>query len=141
MTETPRPVALHLILAYVDAPAAVAWLERALGFETINLIPDDRGGVAHAELRRDDAVVVVFSDDGAGYDRPARKGETTGRGAYLSMPDEAAVDAVYASAAAAGATTVWEPERSEWNYRCRVLDPEGNEWTFATLRPAEASYG
>jgi uncharacterized glyoxalase superfamily protein PhnB len=141
MTETSRPVALHLVLAYRDAPAALRWLERAFGFETINEIPDDHGGIAHSELRRDDAVVVVFSDGGAGYDRPALKGETTGRGAYLSMPDEAAVDAVFASAVAAGATPVWKPERSEWNYRCRVLDPEGDEWTFATLRPAESSYG
>lgn len=141
MTGTPRPVGLHLMLAYRDAPAALRWLERAFGFETINEIPDDHGGVAHAELRRDDAVVVVFSDDGAGSERPGLRGETTGCGAYLSMPDEAAVDAVFAAAVAVGATPVWKPHHSEWNYRRRVLDPEGREWTFAILRPAESSYG
>lgn len=140
MTTSARPVGLHLYLAYRDAPAALRWLETAFGFVTINEIPDDRGGIAHAELRRDDAVVVVFSDDGAGYERPARRGGTTGRGAYLSMPDEAAVDAVFATAVAAGATPVWEPAASDWNHRCRVLDPEGHEWTFATLRPGEEAY-
>ncbi|MBW0117563.1 VOC family protein [Pseudonocardia abyssalis] len=141
MTETtPRPVALHLLLAYRDAPAALRWLERAFGFETINEFPDDHGGITHAEARRDAAVVVVFSDDGAGYDHPVLRGETTGRGAYLSVPDEAAVDAVFVTATAAGAVPVWKPHHSEWNYRCRVLDPEGNEWTFAIVKPGEAVY-
>jgi len=31
---------------------------------------------------------------------------------------------------------VWKPELTEWgNYRVRVADPEGYEWTFGTHRP------
>jgi uncharacterized glyoxalase superfamily protein PhnB len=33
---------------------------------------------------------------------------------------------------------VWEPAGTEWgNYRCRVLDIEGHEWTFGVYRPGE----
>jgi hypothetical protein len=33
--------------------------------------------------------------------------------------------------------TTQTPAQSEWNYRCRVADPEGFEWTFGIHRPGE----
>jgi uncharacterized glyoxalase superfamily protein PhnB len=81
MTDTShRPADLHAYFGYRDAPAALAWLERAFGFETTAMFPDDAGGVLHAELRRGDAAVVVFSDRD-GCERPPRKGDTVGFGA------------------------------------------------------------
>lgn len=140
MTETTkRPADLHAYFSYRDAPAALRWLERAFGFETTLEFPDEHGGIQHAELRREDVAIMVFSDDG-GYDRPALKGHSVGHGAYLSIDDQADIDAVYASAVEAGATVVWEPAATEWgSYRFRVLDIEGYEWTFGTLRPGESS--
>ncbi len=125
MTETPaRPASLHAYFSYRDAPAALRWLERAFGFETTLEVPDGSGGIRHSELRRDDVAIMVFSDDG-GYDRPALKGKTVGHGAYISVDEAAAVDAIFASAIQAGAAVVWEPEATEWGtYRCRLLDPE-----------------
>ncbi len=74
MTTTEnRPAALHSYFAYRDAPAALRWLERAFGFETTLEFPDDNGGIMHSELRRGDAAIMVFSDDG-NYDRPALRG-------------------------------------------------------------------
>ena len=139
MTETTtRPADLHAYLGYRDAPAAVGWLERAFGFTTTMSFPDDEGGIAHAELRRGDAAFVVFSDRD-GYERPPRKGDTCGIGLYVTVAEPADVDAVHATAAAAGATTVWPPAGNEWgSYRCRVVDPEGVEWTFGTHRPGES---
>ena len=136
MTETrTRPADLHAYLGYRDAPAAIAWLERVLGFATTMAFPDDDGGIAHAELRRVDAAVMVFTDR-AGYERAPRKGETCGLGTYLSVPDPADVDAAHVRAVEAGAVTVWEPAGTEWgNYRCRILDPEGFEWKVGTHRP------
>ncbi len=140
MTDTSRrPATLHAYFSYRDAPAALRWLERAFGFETTLEFPDDRGGIMHAELRREDVTIVVFSDE-MGYDRPARKGETVGHGAYIAVDSEAAVDAVFATAVEAGATAIWEPASTEWgNYRCRVVDLEGYEWTFGTHRPGETA--
>lgn len=138
MSETTRPDTLHAYFSYRDAPAALRWLERAFGFTATSEWPDDQGGIQHAELRRGDAAIVVFSDD-AGYDRPVLKGQSVGHGAYVAVAAEADVDAVFASAKSAGATVVWEPQSTEWgNYRCRVLDPEGYEWSFATHRPGES---
>lgn len=135
---TERPAALHAYFSYRDAPTALRWLERAFGFETTLAFPDDEGRIMHAELRREDVAIMVFSDEGD-YDRPALKGETVGHGTYVSVDADAAVDAVHASAVEAGATVVWEPATTEWGtYRCRVLDLEGYEWTFGTLRPGES---
>jgi uncharacterized glyoxalase superfamily protein PhnB len=137
MTETSRPADLHAYFGYRDAPAAISWLERAFGFETTMCFPDDSGGVLHAELRRGDAAILVFSDRD-GYERPPRKGDTAGFGAYVSLSDASEVDAVYASALAAGATGIWQPADTEWgHYRCRIADLEGFEWTFGTHRPGE----
>lgn len=134
-----RPVDLHAYFGYRDAPAAIAWLERAIGFETTMSFPDDDGGVAHAELRLGDAVIVVFSDRD-GYQRPPRKGDTSGSGTYLSVADPTQVDAVYEQAIRTGATAIWKPELNEWeSYRCRIVDPEGFEWTIGTYRPGESS--
>ncbi len=135
MIETQRPASLHVYLSYRDAPAALLWLERAFGFETTMQWPDENGGIQHAEMRRGDAAFSLFSGD---HPRPVTQGETCGHGAWVSLPDEAAVDAVFASARKEGATVVLEPHGTEWgNYRCRVLDLEGYEWTFGTHRPGE----
>ncbi|WP_340684541.1 VOC family protein [Amycolatopsis coloradensis] len=138
MTETQeRTASLHSYLAYNDAPKALRWLERAFGFETTTEYPDDKGLILHAELRLGEVRIIVFSAE-EDYDRPARKGETVGHGLYVSLPTQEAVDAVFASAIEAGATSVWEPVNTEWgNYRCRVDDLEGYEWTFGTYVPGE----
>lgn len=129
---------LHVYLAYRDAAAAIDWLERALGFACSMRWEDDQGLVAHAELRRDAAAVVLFADAGAGYGRPAPRGETVGQGTYLAVTSPDVVDGVWEQALAAGADPVWTPEWTPWgNYRCRVRDPEGYEWTFGVHRPGQ----
>lgn len=51
---------------------------------------------------------------------------------YLACPD--------APAALRWLERAFARAHPEWHHRCRVLDPEGHEWTFATLRPAESAY-
>lgn len=133
MTST----SLHAYLGYRDAPAAIEWLGGAFGFALTMCFPDDAGGIMHAELRRGDAAIAVFSDRD-GYERAPRRGDTTGLGLLLCVSDETEVDALHARAVAAGATLVWDLATSEWgNHRFRVLDPEGIEWTVGTYRPGE----
>lgn len=128
---------LHAYFGYRDATAALRWLEKAFDFETTMEVPDDKGGIMHAELRCGGAAITLFTDE-YGYDRPARKGDTVGHGLYIVFDSQAEVDDVYTKAMAAGAESVWTPELSEWgNYRCRVADPEGYEWTFGTHRPGQ----
>lgn len=139
MTENSgtRPASLHAYLGYRDAVAALRWLEEAFGFETTMEYPDDKGGIMHAEMRRDDVAITLFTDE-VGYDKLVRKGDSVGHGSYVALSSEPEVDAVYTSAVKAGAESIWGPDNTEWgNYRCRVADPEGYEWTFGTHRPGQ----
>jgi uncharacterized glyoxalase superfamily protein PhnB len=140
MTETSTcPASLHAYFGYRDAVAALRWLERAFGFETTLEVPDDKGGIMHAEMRRENVAIALFTDE-EGYDRPERKGESVGHGSYIALNTEALVDAVFASAVDAGAEVIWEPAGTEWgNYRCRVADLERYEWTFGTYHPGEST--
>jgi len=124
---------LFAYLSYRDAPAALDWLT-ACGFETVRRVDGDDGRVVHAEMRLGEAVVVVTSND-ADYDHAVLVGQPSAHGIYLMVPD---VDAVYARAIAAGATSVIEPEDTEWTTRrARVNDPEGIEWSFGSYEPGQ----
>ena len=137
MDESTSPATLYAQIPYRDAPAALDWLGRAFGFETTMQWPDEEGGIQHAELRLGDAAVTVFTDR-AGYTRAEPRGETVGFHLALTLASPAAVDAVFATAVDAGAEVVFEPTETEWgNYRCRVRDLEGYEWTFGTHKPGE----
>ncbi|WP_432942898.1 VOC family protein [Kribbella sp. CA-253562] len=136
MTETTAT--LHAVLSYRDAPAALRWLEKAFGFETTMEFADDQGGIMHAEVRYGTGVAFTVFTDEVGYERPARKGETAGSGLYVAVASKETVDAVHESAVAAGAESIWAPGDTEWgNYRFRVVDPEGYEWTFGTHVPGQ----
>jgi uncharacterized glyoxalase superfamily protein PhnB len=136
MTDGAPMTTLHAYLGYADAAAAIDWLSRGLGFELVRRWPEEGDSVSHAELRRGNAAITLFTDE-AGYERAPLKGDTSGVGLYLAVPTSADVDEAYASATAAGGTSVWVPEQSEWNYRARVVDPQGVEWTVGTYRPGE----
>ncbi|MCE7004015.1 VOC family protein [Kibdelosporangium philippinense] len=121
---------------YRDGQAAIEFLTKAFGFETTMKFDDEKGGVAHAELRLGDAVIIVFNDYD-GYERAPRKGDTSGQGVYLVVDSKQTVDRLHQQATALGAVTIWEPVQAEYNYRFRVQDPEGFEWSFGIHRPGE----
>lgn len=125
---------LHAYLSYRDAPAAIAWL-CALGFEITTRHDAPDGSVFHAEARLGAAVVIVASFDNE-YNTPRLMGRSVGNGLYLRTDE---VDAMYERAMAAGATSVFPPEATDWGTRrARVLDPGGHEWSFASYEPGRA---
>ncbi|MDD7833778.1 MULTISPECIES: VOC family protein [Paenarthrobacter] len=122
---------LFAYVSYVDAPAALDWLKQ-VGFAVVRRQDGADGAVIHAEVRFGDAVIMVASDD-AEYQRSPLAGRSTGQGLYLLTED---VDRFYTRAVDAGATGVIEPEDTEWgSRRCRVLDPQGREWSAGTYEP------
>ncbi|WP_120338510.1 VOC family protein [Cryobacterium soli] len=122
---------LFAYLSYQDAPAALSWLA-GLGFTSVRRQDGDVDQVVHAEVRLGDVVLMISTADAA-YATPALLGRSTGRGLYLLVDD---VDAMFHRALAAGGTAVFDPEDTEWGTRrARVLDPEGNEWSFGTYEP------
>ncbi len=125
---------LFAYLSYPDASAALRWLEQ-VGFTTVRRHDGTDGDVVHAEVRFGDAVIMLASDD-VEYTRPPLVGRSTGQGLYLLMQD---VDGFFQRALAAGGSPVIEPEETEWgSRRCRVLDPQGREWSAGSYEPGQA---
>lgn len=125
---------LFAYLSYPDAPAALDWLQ-AVGFDVVRRQDGPDGTVVHSEVRMGDAVLMVAGND-ADYQLAPLLGRSTGQGLYLYLND---VDAFFARAVAAGATPVIEPEDTEWDSRrCRVLDPQGREWSAGSYEPGAA---
>lgn len=126
---------LFAYVSYKDAITALDWLQQAFGFEVITKqLSEDGKTLQHAELKLGEAVVMVASYD-QDYEVPPLKGRSTGGGLYLFVE---AVQPIFDAAVKAGATVVFPPEKTEWGTeRCRVLDPEGHEWSFGTYKPGQ----
>jgi uncharacterized glyoxalase superfamily protein PhnB len=122
---------LFAYLSYHDAPQALEWLA-AIGFVVVRKRTGDTDTIVHSEVRNGDTVLMVASNDQA-YQHPPLLGQSIGAGLYLLVDD---VEAIYQQAVAAGATPVFQPERTEWgSVRARVLDFDGYEWSFGTYEP------
>lgn len=122
-------------LSYRDPRAALAWLEKAFGFEVFMLIEDAEGRVAHSEMRFGDAVVMVGSEWTGDHKSPASIGGKNTQSMHIQIDTD--IDAHCAAARAAGAEIIAEIETQFYGdrtYRCRDL--EGHIWTVGrTLKP------
>lgn len=122
------------ILRYRDAPAAIAWLRDAFGFESQLEVPGPDGTIVHSQLRLGAGVIGASSvtpEDGT------NPWSSVDQGVYVCIPDP---DAHHARAVAAGAAIVM-PLRDE-DYGSRgysARDLEGHLWGFGTYSMAEAS--
>ena len=123
-------------LSYRDAPAAIAWLARAFGFEVLLEIPNPDGTIAHAELNLGGAVVMLGSAKAEkGWLSPLDLAGVN-QSAYLAVDDP---DALHERARSAGAEITIEPHDTDYGSReFAARDPEGHHWTFGTYRPAAA---
>ena len=46
-------------MRYVDAPTAIEWLCEAFGFSRHLVVPDDQGGIAHAQLTLGNGMIML----------------------------------------------------------------------------------
>ncbi len=128
-------VALSVFLCARDPRALVDQLVAGLGFDELVAWPDDDGGIAHAELRLGDAVVLVQTDH-VGYRKPEVTERCVGAGTVLTLAGPEEVGAVHARAVAAGMTSLIAPEETAWgNHRAELLDREGYQWSVCTYLP------
>jgi uncharacterized glyoxalase superfamily protein PhnB len=144
MAEWRAP--LTSAICYQDPKAALAWLEKAFGFEVAMLIEDADGGLAHAQMRFGDAMVMIGSEWSDDHKSPKSIGGKNTQTVHIQITTD--VDAHCARARAAGAEILMEPATQFYGdrtYRCR--DPEGHIWTVAqtvqtvTREEAEAASG
>jgi uncharacterized glyoxalase superfamily protein PhnB len=121
---------LYPVLKYEDAHAAIEYLEKAFGFERLQVYEGDNGGVAHAELRFAGEVVML----GSTSEGDPRFNQGAGRTSVYVVIDDP--DSLHARARDAGAEIVMEPTDQDYGSRdFSVRDPEGNLWSFGTYRP------
>ena len=117
-------------VVYRDRRAAIDWLKTAFGFETVMLLEDPSGEIAHCEMRLGDSTIMVSTEWSAPFRSPASlEGHCT---QYLHIHSHENVDAHCERARGAGAVIIAEPETQFYgdrSYRCR--DPEGHIWTVA----------
>lgn len=124
-------------ICYRDARAGIAFLERAFGWQLSLVVPGaDGDSVAHAELWAGRGCLMIASITEAGpwkYRVPREIGGVNTASAYLAT---SAIDELYASATAAGATIVSALAGTDYGSRdFSACDPEGFLWHFGTYRP------
>ena len=116
-------------LFYDDINAALNWLEKAFGLETVFSIPDPQGAIMHAEMKLYDGIIMMGpTSDEQNCKSPKSLGAIH-QSLYIYVDD---VDAHYNQAKAANAKILMEPSDQFWGDRMyAVFDLEGQQWTFA----------
>jgi PhnB protein len=126
MSETPfaapgHPVVSPYVMAQ-GADALIAFIERVFGAEVLMRLARADGSVMHASVKIGDSVVMLAD---ATPDYPGFPVWL-----HIYVPD---VDATYAKALAAGATSVQEvSEKGDGDRRCGVEGPGGVTWWIST---------
>src|ERR1700674_5782781 len=105
-------------LRYRNAPAAIEWLCAAFGFEKQLVVPDEQGGIAHAQLSFGNGMIILASvresEFGSLMKQPDEIGGVETQSPYLIVGD---ADAAYAKAKAAGAEIVIEIRDEDYGGR------------------------
>jgi uncharacterized glyoxalase superfamily protein PhnB len=117
------------LLWYRDPMAAIAWLERAFGFETRMIVDDGKGGVIHSDLRLGDGYIMVVGPPGGRAVSPAAFGGRATQSVHVQVLE--GIDALCERARAAGAAIEREPADQPYGDRvftCRDL--EDHPWSF-----------
>jgi uncharacterized glyoxalase superfamily protein PhnB len=134
---------------YREPKAALAWLERAFGFEVTMAIdgPADAPTMCHYEMSIEGQGRIMIGGQWADWARsPASLAGANSQTVHVEL--SGAIDAHCERARAAGAVIAAEPEDQFYGDRTyRAVDNEGHVWTFAehvrdvTRAEAEAAVG
>lgn len=117
------------VLCYRDPKAALAWLEKAFGFEIAMVITDAEGNLGHSQMRFGDGVIMVGNEWTADHKSPASiQGKNT-QTVHVHLTED--IDKHCARAKAAGAEIIQDLATQFYGDRTyRARDLEGHIWTF-----------
>ena len=121
---------LSSALFYRDPRAALAWLEKAFGFEVTMLIETAEGDVAHSQMTYGVSLIMVGSEWSADHQSPASVSGRNTQAVHIQIDDD--IVGHCQRARDAGAVIIAELEDQFYGdrtYRCR--DPEGHIWTVS----------
>jgi uncharacterized glyoxalase superfamily protein PhnB len=124
-------------LRYRDAPAAIEWLVTVFGFEKHLVVPNNSGGIEHAQLRLGGGMIMLGSVADTPFNdlmkQPDEIGGVETQSAYLVVGDP---DRVHAAVLAAGGKIVIAIKDEDYGGRgfsCR--DREGHLWNIGSYDP------
>jgi PhnB protein len=129
MSSEPEQRAYHTVTPYLvvpGVPALIAFAGRAFGAQEVQRHERPDGSIMHAEIKIGDSVVMLGEPSGEFTAMPASL--------YLLADD---VDATYARALVAGATSLRAPEEQSYGRSAGVRDASGNQWWITS--PSQAS--
>jgi uncharacterized glyoxalase superfamily protein PhnB len=126
-------------MRYRNAPAAIEWLCRVLGFEKHAVAEGPDGTIMHAELTFGNGMIMLGSavDKETAFGKLVRQPDEVGgietQSAYLVVSD---ADVVYERAKKAGAKIAMEIEDKSYGGRgFSCFDLEGHLWSIGTYDP------
>jgi len=117
-------------VVYRDPKAAIAFLEKAFGFDLTLLIEDADGNLAHSQMDYAGHRIMIGNEWSENHASPASIGGRNTQSVHIYITAD--VDAHCERAKAAGAEILMPPETQFYGartYRCR--DPEGHIWTVS----------
>lgn len=134
-SRPPKPDGCPWIIPFLmadDGENLIAFYQRAFGAELCaDPLRDESGTVVHADLRLCGGMVMVGKEGAFGTSPcPPRQGVPQSISLYVFCEN---VDTFYEKAVQEGAISVMAPQTQFWGDRvCKLIDPEGHEWCFAT---------
>jgi len=124
-------------LKYVNAPEAIEWLCKVLGFEKKLVVPGPDNTIAHAQLTLGTGMVMLGSMDNNEYGKyikpPQLLDGINTQTSYIYIKN---INAHYAKAKSAGANIIIDLREEEYGgklYLCK--DPEGYLWSIGSYDP------
>ena len=124
-----RPAFIPSVV-YKDNRAAMAWLERAFGFDAAEVLVDSRDNIVHAEMSHGDGVIMIGSEFTDWARSPSSVGGTNTQRIHVRIEKD--IDAHCERARQAGATIMAEPREQFYGDRTyAAIDLEGHHWTFS----------
>ncbi len=129
-TTIPRRPAFISSVVYKDNRAAIAWLQRAFGFDASEVLVDSRDNIVHAEMSHGDGVVMISSEFADWTRSPSSIGGTNTQRIHVRIEKD--IDAHCERARQAGAIIIAEPKEQFYGERTyAAIDLEGHRWNFS----------
>ena len=120
-------------LRYRDAHAAIAWFKAVFGFVDRLVVPNETGGVQHAQLTLGGGMIMLGTANPEQLRLRGMQADAGAPSCYLMVRD---VDATHARALAHGGREITAPEDQHYGGRLSlVADPEGYLWAVGSYDP------
>lgn len=126
-------------LQYKDAPAAIEWFCKVLGFQKKLVVPAEEGKIAHAQLSFGAGMIMLSSTMDTDYGKllisPEQTGGKNTQSVLIFVSDDKIGDH-YNTAVQAGANILVTLRSEEYGGQYYSLkDPEGHLWSIGSYDP------